>query len=551
MNYLFRDEWHEVPLYTAYPRCRLVAVCFSIPLARIEPRDQRVMERNWRKVWQFIAVEGFTETTKKIQSKRAQAELNGDFHLVLAAGTASDTPGDIDEKISSAVAAPPLLCLGTRHPQCAEVMLFRDELTVALPSLPEANLCARAAEEAARALGIRDDEWQNLGGYNFYSDETPPAPCVQFIGHIASLVAQRPSLEAEPSETRKQARFRAIYPVASQARSVARTPEKKRGAAVIGAGDYVRTHIAPALKRSGIPLHTVVDLEPYLAAYVKEKFGFLRATTNWRDAVCDPAVDPVVIATYHDSHAEIAACALRHGKKVLVEKPPTTSAQDLTLLAEAATMAGAFLEVGYNRRYAPLARQAKRLLEQHEEHEPTTIICIVKEVPIPDEHWYRWPKEGTRITGNICHWIDLAVYFLGLGRQPVEMTVTPQADRHKDGERSINILFRNRSSVTIIATGRGDSTLGVQEYIEIRRGDLTIKIDDFRKLIAMRAGQTLLRARSRRDKGHTAMYKEALENMVGGRPASYTLEELRLTTLLTIHATEMVKKDLRHTALNF
>jgi predicted dehydrogenase len=538
MNYLFRDKWRDVPAYAAYPNSLRVAVQYSLPLARVAPRDQRVIERSWRKVWRFILAEGPARTIRKIRSKRLQAYINGDYHVVLAVGKALDGG-----------AGQAALCLGTRHPRAAEMMLFRRELVIPLASVPAEEACAQAAQEAAEDLALAGSGWDSFAGYNFYSDLAPPAAAVRFIGEVAARLEGRSSLGpagCAPRRTNEQAgkSHGAIRPPAGAARAEARL--WGRGAAVIAAGDYARTEIIPALRRARVPLHTIVDLEPYLAEHARQTCGFARAATDWRAAVSPPETEIVIVASYHDSHAEIAAGALRAGKKVFLEKPPAVTREDLALLMEAAGAPGRVLEIGYNRRFAPLTRKAKELLSRAAG--PTSVLCVVKEVEIPDEHWYRWPKEGTRITGNMCHWIDLAVHLIGADGAPVEMTLLgPQRVPHPDEEKGVSIDFSDGSTATIITTSRGDGTLGVQEWIEIRRGDLTITIDDYRRLVATQSGKVLCRRWGLRDKGHAAMYRESLERMKRNEPALYTPGELRLTTLLTIEATEMVKSGVRST----
>ena len=533
MNYLFRDEWQDVPRFAPYPACLLVAVQYAVPLAPVASRDQRLIKRDWRKVHQFLFAEGVGRTARKIQSKREQEELLGDFHVVIAVGTPIGTEH-----------AGPVLCLGTRHPRCAEVMLFRDELMVPLLFAPEPEQCVRAVRQAERSLGLERDGWDNLGGYNFYSDMPPAEICVRAVREVAACLAEVPSQGLSPQEgTSRSMKYytTCALPVAPESRASGAGPN--RGVIAVGAGDYMRAQVIPTLQRTGAQLHTVVDLEPRLAEFARKKFGFAKAMTDWREAIAQDEPDAAIVATYHDSHAQIAAAAMRQGKKVLVEKPPAVCRADLALLLEACQVPGSFLEVGFNRRFATFSRKAKELLR--EVPGPTTILCVVKEVEIPELHWYRWPKEGTRITGNICHWIDLAVYLIDSATQSVEMVLTAPADAHPDEERGLNILFSDGSLATIIATSRGDGTLGVQELIEIRRADMTIRIDDFRKMIATRAGHAVYHRRGLRDKGHATMYRECIARMKNNEPPLYTIRDLQLTTMLMIRATEMVRDNLR------
>ena len=68
-----------------------------------------------------------------------------------------------------------------------------------------------------------------------------------------------------------------------------------------------------------------------------------------------------MIATRHDTHAEYAERALDAGKHVFVEKPLCLRRRRSSPRLEAAVAAsGCVLMVGFNRRFAPLARAAPR-----------------------------------------------------------------------------------------------------------------------------------------------------------------------------------------------
>jgi predicted dehydrogenase len=535
MQYFFSGAWHEVPVYAPYEGCRRIAIDYTVPIRRIAVRDQRIIEPSWRKLISFVLAEGAATTIRKVHSRRVASKLASDYYVVLAVGKDLESGADHSEDTSRRA----FVCLGTRHPACAEVMLFAKDLTVPVEDLPSPQVFAASA---SRALVQRGDALDAIAGYNLYSDLPVPTGALQLLDAVVASVSatRQESAEADPNLPQ------AIQPpqpgnsldAREDQERVRRRKGATRGAAVIAGGDYVRREVVPALNRAGFALRVVADIEPHIARYAEKHCGFEAAETDWRRAFDHPGVDTVVIATFHDSHATIAADALRRGKNVLLEKPPVVTRDDLELLLQTARTGG-FLEIGYNRRYAAFARSAKRLLSQAEG--PTTITMLVREVEIPPQHWYRWPKEGTRVTGNLCHWIDLSVFLLGLRPIPREMSVSAPADLELDEERAISIVYDDGTAVTIVATQRGDPTLGVQELIDIRRGDLSIRIDDFRRLDATKAGRRISRSSSRRNKGHRAMYDEMLHRVKAEQAPLYTLRELEVTSLLTILATEMVQ----------
>ena len=128
---------------------------------------------------------------------------------------------------------------------------------------------------------------------------------------------------------------------------------------VIGAGSYARRFLLPTLRASGAPLDTLVSSGSALSGWAARRSGFARHSTDAAGAIQDPAVNAVVIATRHDSHARLACEALAAGKHVFVEKPLALTEADLRAVeaayaAACARGAAPVFMVGFNRRFAPL-----------------------------------------------------------------------------------------------------------------------------------------------------------------------------------------------------
>ena len=86
-----------------------------------------------------------------------------------------------------------------------------------------------------------------------------------------------------------------------------------------------------------------------------------RACADFNDAVSDPQVEVVFIATLNSTLQPIALAAVKNGKHVLVEKPAGISVAELTELEAAAKKTGALVRVGYNHRYHPAGLKALEL----------------------------------------------------------------------------------------------------------------------------------------------------------------------------------------------
>jgi predicted dehydrogenase len=84
---------------------------------------------------------------------------------------------------------------------------------------------------------------------------------------------------------------------------------------------------------------------------------------DWRELVCLPQVDVVVVSTLHDSLAAITQAAAEAGKHVLVEKPAARNSSELEPVMEAAAKHGVKVHVGFNHRYHRSLRKAKEIVD--------------------------------------------------------------------------------------------------------------------------------------------------------------------------------------------
>jgi predicted dehydrogenase len=114
----------------------------------------------------------------------------------------------------------------------------------------------------------------------------------------------------------------------------------------------------------------IAEATPELADEARTRFGYERATSDWREAVNDPAVDAVVILTPNHMHREMALEALAAGKHVICEKPLAPSPDDASEMVAAAEAAGVVNQTGFNWRLTPAVQQAKKLIEDGTIGEP-------------------------------------------------------------------------------------------------------------------------------------------------------------------------------------
>lgn len=81
------------------------------------------------------------------------------------------------------------------------------------------------------------------------------------------------------------------------------------------------------------------------------------------DALADPAIDAVVLATPHSLHAQQIEQAAATGKHVFVEKPFTLTKASAEKAVQAAQDAGIVLALGHNRRFSPSVNELRTRLD--------------------------------------------------------------------------------------------------------------------------------------------------------------------------------------------
>ncbi len=159
------------------------------------------------------------------------------------------------------------------------------------------------------------------------------------------------------------------------------------------------------------------DLDRARAELLVKTAGSGRATINVEDAVNDPNVNAVIVATLNGALAEIAAQAIRAGKHVIIEKPAGISVAEIDTLLAAAQISGSLVRVGYNHRFHPALQKARELVDAGAIGPLMFIRARYGHGGRVgyDREWRADPKlsGGGELIDQGVHLIDLAGWFLG------------------------------------------------------------------------------------------------------------------------------------------
>ena len=313
-----------------------------------------------------------------------------------------------------------------------------------------------------------------------YPIERAPAA----YGEIANQGGQRPPIAVVLT-----------YPATQPTRAassvvVHRSSRAGRGIVVIGAGNFAQATLLPRLAAADWRRIMVVTTSGPSAHTAADHFGFERAGTDVDEALRDPDVGAVVIATRHDTHAALAARALRAGLPVFVEKPLAISLDGLReVLAAIRESGNDRLMVGFNRRFSAFGRA----LAAHFPGGAQAVTYRVNAGSLPPNHWTRVREEGGgRIIGEGCHFVDLTSFLVGGRVVEVQAHALPAGDGGSPDTVQVNLRYDTGAVGHLLYVATGDPKQPKERVEAFGHGRSGV-LDNFQRLELWRHGKPAVR----------------------------------------------------------
>jgi predicted dehydrogenase len=236
------------------------------------------------------------------------------------------------------------------------------------------------------------------------------------------------------------------------------------------------------------------------------------------NAVLDsPDVDALLIATRHDSHAELVIKALERGKHVLVEKPLCLTPAELDAIEAVVERLGdrcPVLMTGFNRRFSSHAIAMKALTDRRSQ--PFIADYRVNAGQVPLDHWTRGAAGGGRNIGEACHFYDLIGHMAGAAVATIEArAIRPHGGHYARNENFIVLLtFADGSIASLTYAALGSADVPKEDFAIYSDGRV-LQIVDFKEFVA--AGCKAQRI-NRHDKGHAGELAAFRRAVLGETP---------------------------------
>jgi len=227
-------------------------------------------------------------------------------------------------------------------------------------------------------------------------------------------------------------------------------------AALIGAGQIARQHLACLRETPGIEVAAVCDLSPSVAESAAERFQVPSWFTDYRAMLDSIRPDVVHVTTPPSSHLKLAVDALERGAHVIVEKPATATLDELETLVGLACERRRALVEDYNYIFNRGPQEILRRIETGE-FGPVVHVEVLICLDILGPGGFADPNvqhpclrlEGGAIADFLPHLASLAHAFVGAHRRASAVWV----------KRKATILPYDEFHAVVEAE-RGTATLG-------------------------------------------------------------------------------------------
>lgn len=217
--------------------------------------------------------------------------------------------------------------------------------------------------------------------------------------------------------------------------------------ALVGLGWWGRTILALLEDNAKLRVVHAVDANPGAAV------SHVPFSTDYGEALRDPAVDAVVLCTPHSLHAAQIVAAANAGKHVFCEKPLSLSRKEVLQAVDACNRNDVKLGVGHEKRFEPPIQELFRLAKSGE---LGTLLQIEanfsqdKFLSLPADNWRLSGKEAPAgpMTATGIHLLDLSVGLMGPADR-VFASVRTLGSRLANGD-TLGILVNFRSGANAL-----------------------------------------------------------------------------------------------------
>lgn len=175
--------------------------------------------------------------------------------------------------------------------------------------------------------------------------------------------------------------------------------------AFIGTG-WIGLNRMEAVAESGFgEVAAICDSNPEMLEKAQKKAGEAKVIHSLEEAISEPAIDALVIATPSGLHAEQSVEALKAGKAVFCQKPLGRNADETRYVVETAKKMNKLLKADHSYRYVDGVADMRKRIQKGEIGQVYGVNLVFHNAYGPDKEWF---YDASRSGGGCL--IDLGVH---------------------------------------------------------------------------------------------------------------------------------------------
>ncbi len=224
---------------------------------------------------------------------------------------------------------------------------------------------------------------------------------------------------------------------------------------LLGAGSIGALHASLLAETPGVDEVLVADLDLARAQRVAAKVG-ATAVATVQDAI--ERADALVIAASTNAHPELIRSGLARRLPTFCEKPLASTLEETVALVDEAERAGSPVQVGFQRRFDPAYREARRLVASGELGTVYLVRLIAHDHEPPPESYI--PVSGGLFLDSSIHDFDALRWVTGLEVEEVyavgSVRGLPVFGKYGDVATGAAILSLSDGTLGILSQTRHD-----------------------------------------------------------------------------------------------
>jgi virulence factor len=268
----------------------------------------------------------------------------------------------------------------------------------------------------------------------------------------------------------------------------------------VGLGGIAQRAYLPVLANlDTVDLAVIMSRRPDIVEQIRARYHVPVGVTDMSDFLRQ-GLQAAVVLTPSSTHFEIVRTLLLAGVDVLVEKPATLSSRETAVLGDLADQRGRVLMIAFNRRFAPLYKQAKDLFAGRR-----VALCLAEKHREKAAN----PSLFDHYSEEAIHMIDLLRWYGGEARA---ISTRSLVRNGKLTDAASLVAFEGEGIGVLAASLEGGGWL---ERVTLHGEGLSVQVDAFRELRVLRGMEDQVSGRKMAADWLTSQHIRGFEQLIG------------------------------------